>query len=90
MADRQSRQKRKGKEPPAEQEESTAQVGWIRPRTGVIIIAVVALLNAANVFYAYFTGSANLTSTISFTFLAFVTPAVAAGLVYFIRRKLAG
>ncbi len=89
MADRRSRQKRKGKEPPAEQEESTAQ-GWIRPRTAIIIIAVVALLNAANVFYAYFTRSANLTSTISFTFLAFVTPAVAAGLVYFIRRKLAG
>jgi len=49
----------------------------------------VALLNAANVFYAY-ARSANPTTTISFTFLAFVTPALAAGLVYFVRRKLAG
>ena len=73
----------------AEQEESTPRAGWINPRTGLIVIAVVALLNAANVFYAY-ARSANPTTTISFTFLAFVTPALAAGLVYFVRRKLAG
>jgi len=89
MGDRRTRRKRKGQEPEAIQQEPKPSQGWIRPRTAIIIIAVVTLLNAANVFYAY-SKSADLTATAVFTLLAFVTPALAAGLVYFVRRKLVG
>lgn len=89
MGRRRTGRKRKEREPEAPPQESRPSQGWIRPRTAIIIIAVVTLLNTANVFYAY-SRSANPTSTAVFTLLAFVTPGLAAGLVFFIRRKLAG
>ncbi|MFQ5592875.1 MAG: hypothetical protein ACE5HA_01870 [Anaerolineae bacterium] len=89
MGDRRTRRKRKEKQPEDTQQEPEPSQGWIKPRTAIIIIAVVTLLNAANVFYAY-SKSADLTATAVLTLLAFVTPGLAAGLVYFIRRRLAG
>ena len=89
MGNRKARRKKNSQEAQSKPEGSGAARGWISPRTGIFIIAVVALLNAANVLYA-FSRSANLTATAAFTFLALATPVVAAGLVYFIRRKLAG
>ncbi|RME45418.1 MAG: hypothetical protein D6791_10825 [Chloroflexi bacterium] len=89
MGNRKTRRKTRSRDAPAEPEEPRRKAGWISPRTGIIVIAVVTLLNAANVFYG-FSKSTNLTTTVGFTFLAIVTPLLAAGLVYFIRRKLAG
>ncbi len=76
------------RQPPVEQQESPVRQGWLRPRTAIVIVAVVSLFNAANVFYGLYK-TADLTTTLVYTFLAFVTPALIAGLVYLALRRLA-
>ncbi len=91
MSHRKSRKtgKKTGKEKTSSQGEST---GWgsLSPKVAITGIIVVSLFSAANVFFALYREGADLSTTIVITFLALVTPGLAAALVYYIREKLTG
>lgn len=68
----------------------SAERGWLSPKVAIAGIVVVSVFSAGNVLFALYKEGADLGTMILFTFLALVTPGLAAALVYFIREKMAG
>lgn len=90
MSHRKSRKtgnKRRNKKSPAN---GSGKRGWLSPKVAIAGIIVVSIFSAGNVLFALSQEGADTGTMILLTFLALVTPGLAAALVYFIREKLAG
>lgn len=64
--------------------------GWLSPKVAIAAIILVSVFSAGNVLFAMYKEGFDLGTMVVITFLALVTPGLAAALVYYIREKLAG
>ena len=60
------------------------------PKVAITGIVVVSVFSAGNVLFALYKEGVDTGTMILITFLALVTPGLAAALVYYIRQKLTG
>ncbi|MDX1688766.1 MAG: hypothetical protein R3248_12350 [Candidatus Promineifilaceae bacterium] len=91
MSHRKSRKtgNKRRKKKASSQGEST---GWgsLNPKIAITGIIVVSVFSAGNVLFALYKEGVDVGTMILITFLALVTPGLAAALVYYIRKKLSG
>lgn len=87
MSDRKSHQKRSKR---ASEKKVPAKRGALSPKIAITGIVAVSLFSAGNVFFALYREGVDFGTLLVLTFLALVTPGMAAALVYYIREKLAG
>ena len=64
--------------------------GYLSPKVAIAGIVVVSVFAAGNVLFALYREGVDFGTMILITFLALVTPGLAAALVYFVREKLTG
>lgn len=64
--------------------------GYLSPKIAITGIVVVSVFAAGNVLFALSREGVDFGTMILITFLALVTPGLAAALVYFVREKLTG
>ncbi len=69
--------------------QEAAQRGWLPPKVALAGIALVSLFAAGNVAYALYQ-TTDIVTTIVVTFLALITPGLAAALTFVIRERLVG
>ncbi len=75
---------RRGKRP-----QQSPQGGWLSPKIaipGIVLAGVFAAYHVARALYPRY----DLFTTLSVTFIAFITPIGAAALTFFLRRRLVG
>jgi len=68
----------------------SAKRGYLSPKIAIAAIIVVSVFSAGNVLFALYKEGVDSGTMILITFLALVTPGLAAALVYYVREKLAG
>lgn len=68
----------------------SAKRGYLSPKVAIGGIIVVSVFAAGNVLFALYKEGADFGTMILITFLALVTPGLAAALVYYVREKLTG
>ena len=81
--------KKQNKKPSRQQNNGTNR-GWLSPKIAITAIVLVSVFGAGNVLFALYQEGYELGTMIVVTFLALVTPGLAAALVYYIREKIAG
>lgn len=91
MSHRKSRSTgKKGKNKKSPTGGGSTKWGSLNPKIAITGIIVVSVFSAANVLFALYKEGVDFSTMIVITFLALVTPGLAAALVYYIRKKIAG